>query len=71
MHAASGPVAEGCVGAGTGTVCFGWKGGIGTSSRLLPENLGGYTVGALVQTNFGGVLQMDGIPVGKNSVNII
>ena len=63
--ASSGPVAEGCVGAGTGTVCFGWKGGIGTSSRVLPESLGGYVVGALVQTNFGGVLQMDGIPVGK------
>jgi D-aminopeptidase len=63
--ATSGPVAEGNVGAGTGTVCFGWKGGIGTSSRLLPESLGGYTVGALVQANFGGVLQMDGIPVGK------
>jgi D-aminopeptidase len=64
-QASSGPVAEGCVGAGTGTVCFGWKGGIGTSSRLLPQKLDGYTVGALVQTNFGGVLQMDGIPVGK------
>ena len=64
--AASGPVAEGCVGAGTGTVCFWWKGGIGTSSRLLPKNLGGYTLGTLVQTNFGGVLQMDGIPVGKH-----
>ena len=64
--ATSGPVPEGCVGAGTGTVCFGWKGGIGTSSRLLPKKLGGYRVGALVQTNFGGVLQMDGIPVGKN-----
>ncbi len=64
-HASSGPVAEGCVGAGTGTVCFGWKGGIGTSSRLLPQKLGGYTLGALVQSNFGGVLQMDGIPVGK------
>jgi D-aminopeptidase len=63
--AASGPLAEGCVGAGTGTICFGWKGGIGTSSRLLPEKLGDYTVGVLVQTNFGGVLQMDGIPVGK------
>ena len=63
--AESGPVEEGCVGAGVGTVCFGWKGGIGTSSRLLPESLGGYTVGALVQSNFGGVLQMDGIPVGK------
>jgi len=64
--ASSGPVPEGCVGAGTGTVCFGWKGGIGTSSRLLPEKLGGYTIGALVQSNFGGVLQMDGIPVGKH-----
>lgn len=63
--ASSGHVAEGCVGAGTGTVCFGWKGGIGTSSRVLPESPGGYTVGVLVQTNFGGVLQMDGIPVGK------
>jgi D-aminopeptidase len=65
QDAASGSVAEGCVGAGTGTICCGWKGGIGTSSRLLPESLGGYTLGALVQTNFGGVLQMDGIPVGK------
>lgn len=64
-NAASGPVQEGCVGAGTGTVCFGWKGGIGTSSRVLPKKLGGYTVGVLVQTNFGGVLQLDGIPVGK------
>jgi D-aminopeptidase len=64
-ESASGPVAEGCVGAGTGTVCFGWKGGIGTSSRLLPKSLGGYSLGVLVQTNFGGVLQMDGIPVGK------
>lgn len=64
-QAASGPVPEGCIGAGTGTICFGWKGGIGTSSRLLPEKLGGYMVGALAQTNFGGVLQMDGIPVGK------
>jgi D-aminopeptidase len=64
--ATTGPVQEGCVGAGTGTVCFGWKGGIGTSSRQLPENLGGYTLGALVQTNFGGVLQMDGIPVGEH-----
>lgn len=63
--ASSGPVVEGCVGAGTGTVCFGWKGGTGTSSRLLPEKLGGHTIGVLVQTNFGGVLQMDGIPAGK------
>jgi D-aminopeptidase len=64
-NASSGSVAEGCVGAGTGTVCFGWKGGIGTSSRVLPSNLDGYTVGVLVQSNFGGILQMDGIPVGK------
>lgn len=64
-EAASGPVVEGCVGAGTGTVCFGWKGGIGTSSRRLPEALGGYTTAVLVLTNFGGVLQMDGIPLGK------
>jgi len=64
-NASSDSVAEGCVGAGTGTVCFGWKGGIGTSSRVLPNNFGGYTVGVLVQSNFGGVLQMDGIPVGK------
>ena len=63
--ATSGPVLEGCVGAGTGTVCFGFKGGIGTASRVLPAELGGYTVGALVQTNFGGVLQINGVPVGK------
>lgn len=64
-NATSGSVAEGNVGAGTGTVAFGWKGGIGTSSRRLPAALGGYTVGALVQSNFGGVLQMAGIPVGQ------
>ena len=58
-------VQEGNVGAGTGTRCFGFKGGIGTSSRVLPPNLGGYTVGALAQTNFGGVLQVDGVPVGE------
>ena len=51
-------------GAGTGTVCFGWKGGIGTSSRVLPSDLGGYTVGVLVQSNYGGILEIDGIPVG-------
>jgi D-aminopeptidase len=62
--ASPGPVAEGAVGAGTGTVAFGFKGGIGTSSRRLPESLGGYTLGVLVQSNFGGVLQMDGLPVG-------
>ncbi|MGV3540399.1 MAG: P1 family peptidase, partial [Rufibacter sp.] len=63
--AKEGPVAEGNVGAGTGTVCFGFKGGIGTSSRKLPQSLGGYTVGVLVQSNFGGVLQIDGAPVGE------
>jgi D-aminopeptidase len=65
LSATEGRVAEGNVGAGTGTQAFGWKGGIGTSSRLLPKKLGGYTVGALVQTNFGGVLSMAGAPVGK------
>ena len=60
-----GPVEEGNVGAGTGTVVFGWKGGIGNSSRRLPANLGGYTVGVLVQTNFGGVLTIAGAPVGQ------
>ena len=64
-NAATGPVAEGSVGAGTGTVAFGWKGGIGTSSRVLPKALGGWTVGVLVQTNFGGILQVLGAPVGK------
>ncbi|WP_299759115.1 P1 family peptidase [uncultured Pontibacter sp.] len=63
--AESGAVQEGNVGAGTGTVCFGFKGGIGTSSRKLPVNSGGYTVGVLVQTNFGGVLQVNGAPVGQ------
>lgn len=63
--ATSGPVAEGSVGAGHGTVAFGWKGGIGTSSRVLPASLGGYTVGVLVQSNFGGVLQVAGAPVGQ------
>ncbi len=63
--ATGGPVTEGAVGAGAGTVAFGWKGGIGTSSRVLPESLGGYTAGVLVQTNFGGILQVLGAPVGK------
>lgn len=63
--ASAGPVAEGAVGAGTGTVAFGWKGGIGTSSRVLPQSLGGYTVGVIAQTNYGGVLQVLGAPVGK------
>ncbi len=63
--ATTGPVEEGAVGAGAGTVAFGFKGGIGTSSRVLPASLGGYTVGVLVQSNFGGVLQVLGAPVGK------
>ena len=63
--AQSGPVQEGSVGAGTGTVAFGWKGGVGSSSRKLPESLGGWTVGVLVQANFGGVLQVEGAPVGR------
>ncbi len=62
--ARSGPVEEGAVGAGTGTRAFGWKGGIGTSSRALPQSLGGWTVGVLVQSNFGGVFQILGAPVG-------
>jgi D-aminopeptidase len=64
-NAKSGVVEEGAVGAGTGTVAFGWKGGIGTSSRRLPSKLGGYTVGVLVQTNYGGVLTIGGAPVGQ------
>ncbi len=64
-EAKAGPVEMGNVGAGTGTVCFGFKGGIGTSSRKIPEKVGGYTVGVLVQTNFGGVLQIAGVPIGK------
>lgn len=63
--ARSGPIDEGAVGAGTGTIAFGYKGGIGTSSRRLPITLGGYTVGVLVQTNFGGVLTINGAPVGR------
>ena len=63
--AATGPVEEGSVGAGTGTRAFGWKGGIGTSSRRLPASLGGYTVGVLIQSNFGGVLTINGAPVGR------
>lgn len=64
-NAKGGPVEEGSVGAGTGTVAFGWKGGIGTSSRRLPKEAGGYTVGVLVQTNYGGVLAINGAPVGR------
>jgi D-aminopeptidase len=64
-NASNGPVEEGAVGAGTGTVAFGFKGGIGTSSRRLPPSLGGYTVGVLVQTNFGGILTIAGTPIGR------
>jgi len=64
-NASGGSVEEGVVGAGTGTIAFSWKGGIGTSSRRLPASLGGYTVGVLVQTNFGGNLIVAGVPVGK------
>jgi D-aminopeptidase len=64
-NAKGGAVEEGAVGAGTGTVAFGWKGGIGTSSRRLPASLGGYTVGVLVQSNFGGVLAIGGAPIGR------
>ena len=65
QSAKSGPVEEGVVGAGSGTKAFGWKGGIGTSSRKLPASMGGYTVGVLVQTNFGGFLNVDGVAVGE------
>lgn len=63
--ATTGSVKEGNVGAGTGTIAFGYKGGIGTSSRVLPQSLGGYTVGVLVQANFGGVLEINGVPIGE------
>jgi D-aminopeptidase len=63
--AQAGPVTEGCVGAGTGTVCFGWKGGIGTSSRVLPAAAGGYTLGVLVQSNYGGNFELAGVPLAK------
>lgn len=64
-NAHGGPVEQGNVGAGTGTICFGFKGGIGTSSRVLPASLGGYTIGVLVQTNYGGILEIDGVQVGQ------
>lgn len=64
-NAKTGQVEEGNVGAGTGTICFGFKGGIGTSSRVLPKKSGGYTVGVLAQTNFGGMLKIDGVDIGK------
>ena len=65
--ASGGPVEEGSVGAGTGTIAFNFKGGIGTSSRVLPKEFGGYTIGVVVQTNFGGILTMSGAPVGKET----
>ncbi len=65
----TGKVAEGNVGAGTGTICFQYKGGIGTSSRIIPESFGGYTVGVLVQTNFGGVFELNGVPIAKELDN--
>lgn len=68
-NAKQGPVEEGAVGAGTGTIAFGFKGGIGTASRRLPDSLGGYTVGVLVQTNFGGVLSVAGVPVARELGN--
>ena len=64
-NAKGGPVEQGCVGAGTGTVAFNFKGGIGTSSRVLPESLGGYTIGVIVQSNYGGILEIDGVQVGQ------
>ena len=64
-NASGGPVREGSIGAGTGTRALGFKGGIGTASRVLPKSLGGYRIGILVQTNFGGLLTIDGVPVGK------
>ena len=64
-NATGGPVREGSIGAGTGTRALGFKGGIGTASRVLPKSLGGYRIGILVQTNFGGLLTIDGVPVGK------
>lgn len=68
-NAKIGPVLEGNIGAGTGTVCFGYKGGIGTASRVVPQRFGGYTVGVLVQTNFGGVLEINGVPIAKELNN--
>lgn len=68
-NAKGGPVAEGNVGAGTGTICFSYKGGIGTSSRVLPKSIGGYTIGVLVQTNFGGTLEIAGVPIAKELNN--
>ena len=69
QNAKGGTVKEGNVGAGTGTICFRYKGGIGTSSRIIPKSFGGYTVGVLVQSNFGGVLEINGVPIAKELNN--
>lgn len=69
MNAKTGPVEEGSVGAGTGTRCLGFKGGIGTSSRILPKSLGSFKIGVLVQTNYGGILEINGAPVGRELEN--
>ncbi|NND15597.1 MAG: P1 family peptidase [Eudoraea sp.] len=69
QNAEDGPVEEGNVGAGTGTICFQYKGGIGTASRVIPKKLGGYAVGVLVQSNFGGVFELNGVPVAKELDN--
>jgi D-aminopeptidase len=70
-NASEGPVAEGSVGAGMGTVNFGWKGGIGTSSRILPEEEGGFTVGVIVQTNYGGELHIMGVPMTAEALDTV
>ncbi|MEL7147338.1 MAG: P1 family peptidase, partial [Bacteroidota bacterium] len=69
QNASDGPVEEGNVGAGTGTIAFQYKGGIGTSSRVIPKSFGGYTVGVLVQSNFGGIFTLNGVPVAKELDN--
>ena len=68
-NAKGGPVPEGNAGAGTGTISFQYKGGIGTASRILPKDLGGFTVGVLVQSNFGGILEINGVPIAKEMNN--
>lgn len=67
--AKGGPVKEGNIGAGTGTICFQYKGGIGTASRILPATIGGFTVGVLVQSNFGGIFELNGVPIAKELDN--
>ncbi len=70
QNAKGGIVDEGNVGAGTGTICFRYKGGIGTSSRVIPKSFGGYTVGVLVQSNFGGIFEINGVPIAKELNNV-